>query len=402
MLRRPDLERRAAAAVGPFPGLTIGAVRSAADDLLELMPQRTRRIVVERFGVVSGEPRTLVDIGRAEGVSRERIRQIVDAGFALLRQRFTPTPKSASAAGTSLVELLANLGGVASEGTILAVVGSPGGREQAALRMLLTSLPLFTEARETQRTYAHWVLVRSEEMAENPDARQAAGLTTRDVSLESVLESAERVLEDARSVMPEDRFVAAILENLQAALPPAVLHSFLALSTRIARNPLGDYGLRVWREVVPRSVGDKAYLVLRAKGKPVHFRDVAAEINRLGFDLKRALPETVHNELIRDARFVLVGRGLYALQAWGFTRGKVSDLIVSLLTASGRPLPKAEIVEAVLKERLVKRNTVLMSLQNRSLFQRLPDGTYVLAPPREPVSVPRRGSLPASAPGHTP
>jgi len=395
---RPLREQRAAEALGTFPALTAETVWSAADDLQRTLPDRTRRVVVERFGLASGSPRTLADIGSTEGVSRERIRQIVDAGLALLRRAAPPPPKRAASAAVVAAELLNRLGGAASEGTILAVLCSHEARDRAALRFLLSGFPTFAEARETQRTYAHWVLVRPDLPV--VETTREDHKSPRDLSLEAVIESAERVLATAARVVPEDRFVGLVLADLHETLPLAILYSYLALSKQIARNPLGEFGLRTSREAVPRSVGDKAYLILRRAGKPLHFREVAAEINRVGFDEKRALAETVHNELIRDARFVLVGRGLYALHEWGFTPGKVSDLIVRLLEAAGRPLLKQDLVEAVLKERLVRRNTVLMSLANRSLFKSLPDDTVVLVHAREPVGSSPEVVPAPSDPGH--
>ena len=52
---------------------------------LEHLPDRDRRILDKRFGISSGEPQTLDDVARQEGVTRERIRQIEQKTLARLR-----------------------------------------------------------------------------------------------------------------------------------------------------------------------------------------------------------------------------------------------------------------------------------------------------------------------------
>jgi len=81
---------------------------------------------------------------------------------------------------------------------------------------------------------------------------------------------------------------------------------------------------------------------------------------------------------IKDKRFVLVGRGLYALAEWGYEPGTVSEIIVQVMKKANCPLSKEEIIEKVLAKRLVKENTVLINLQNRKLFEKTGDGAYAL------------------------
>jgi hypothetical protein len=117
-----------------------------------------------------------------------------------------------------------------------------------------------------------------------------------------------------------------------------------------------------------------AYLALKRHGSPMHFGEVAKAISEL-FN-KRAHEATCHNELIKDKRFVLVGRGLYALTEWGYSRGVVKDVIKSIL--AGGPLNKKEIVERVKRERYVKDGTILVNLQDTRLFTRHTDGTFAI------------------------
>lgn len=159
---------------------------------------------------------------------------------------------------------------------------------------------------------------------------------------------------------------------------PDTLESYLSISKLIKQNPYGEFGLVTWPSIKPRGVKDKAYAVLAKSGKPMHFREVAGAISKSGWSPKRAHPQTVHNELIKDPRFVLVGRGLYALTEWGFEPGTVSDVITGVLKIAKKPLSKDDITKRVLAQRFVKPNTVFLNLQNKALFRKTGEG-YALA-----------------------
>ncbi|MBI2048018.1 MAG: hypothetical protein HYT27_02665, partial [Parcubacteria group bacterium] len=81
------------------------------------------------------------------------------------------------------------------------------------------------------------------------------------------------------------------------------------------------------------------------------------------------------NELIKDPRFVLVGRGIYGLSDYGYKPGTAREVVKRILNETG-PMRAKEIITAVQKERFFKPNTVLVNLQNKHYFSRRPDGTY--------------------------
>jgi hypothetical protein len=114
-------------------------------------------------------------------------------------------------------------------------------------------------------------------------------------------------------------------------------------------------------------------MVLSKKGEPMHFSEVSTSIGKL---IGRSVHmQTVHNELIKDNRFVLVGRGLYALKDWGYEPGVVRDVIVNMLKHDG-PMAKENIISIVSEKRFVKPNTILINLENKKYFKKLPDGRY--------------------------
>jgi RNA polymerase sigma factor (sigma-70 family) len=73
------------AAVGPDE-LAVEAVgREALEQVLRALPERERQVLVLRFGLDSGAPRTLEEVGAVLGVSRERARQVEHSALAKLR-----------------------------------------------------------------------------------------------------------------------------------------------------------------------------------------------------------------------------------------------------------------------------------------------------------------------------
>ena len=114
-------------------------------------------------------------------------------------------------------------------------------------------------------------------------------------------------------------------------------------------------------------------LVLKKEKRPLHFNEIASLVSNLR--QKEAHAPTIHNELIKDERFVLVGKGTYTLGEFGVVPGTAKEIIGHFLKKHG-PMKSNDIVKTVLKQRLFKENTILINLQNRKNFKRLGDGRY--------------------------
>jgi RNA polymerase primary sigma factor len=70
----------------PFEWLRDKNLRGEVDGLIALLDRREKRIISERFGLDGGKPKTLEDVGKAFGITRERIRQLQNAALAKLRR----------------------------------------------------------------------------------------------------------------------------------------------------------------------------------------------------------------------------------------------------------------------------------------------------------------------------
>jgi DNA-directed RNA polymerase delta subunit len=171
-----------------------------------------------------------------------------------------------------------------------------------------------------------------------------------------------------------DRFLKQMEELHEVYKSKEMLNKYLSLSKILGKNQMGEWGKRTSPNIKTRGVKDYAYLVVRKANKPMHFREVSREI--FAEFKKKAHVATCHNELIRDPRFVLVGRGIYGLREWGHSGGIVRDVIMEVMNKAGKPLTKNEIIELVKNERVVKENTVLVNLQNPKFFDKTEDGKF--------------------------
>lgn len=332
----------------------------ARDLLKHLDNKRTKEVIVRRFGIGKKQGETLEIIGRDHGISRERVRQIENDGLAVLSRKeilsqFRP-------ALATINRYLKQYGGLRRQDILLEELTSHLPRPyqaQGGLSLLLT-LGEFNFYPENHAFYSFW--------ADNEKAfaraKQALASIINLLKEKKITLSDREMFRLARQVVP--------VKNISAkALVAAV-----DISRQIEQNAYGDYGLVGWSEITPKGVKDKAYTVFRKVEKPLHFRQVAELINQADFgDKRQAHPQTVHNELIKDTRFVLVGRGLYALREWGYQAGTVRDLIVNLVKENGG-LSKEEIISNVMAQRQVRENTILVNLQNRKYFVRNQKGVY--------------------------
>ena len=329
---------------------------------LKALPSpRLREVLERRFGLRGKEPETLEAIGRSFGVTRERVRQIEADSLRYLSR--PEVVEIVSPVSRALEDHFNNHGHVFEESKLVHSVAEPRYANHAYF--LLTIGKPFNRKGEDEQWHDRWYT--------REDALKASETI--------MVRTADELATAAKPVSAAELF--AILKkqakDVLGSVPnPDTLESYLNLSKRIKQNPYGEFGLVSWPTIRPRGVKDKAYAVVAKTGKPLHFREVASGINKAGWSTKKAHPQTVHNELIKDPRFVLVGRGLYALGEWGYEPGTVGDVIISILKSTRRPLGKEEIVKRVLEKRFVKPNTILLNLQNKNLFARTKGG-YSLA-----------------------
>jgi len=325
--------------------------------LLAAAPERAREVLTLRFGLGSSSNReTLESIGERWGITRERVRQIEAAGIESVRG--SKVFKESMVAFDELAEYMNTLGAIVPEDTLLNELASDE-KARNRIRFMLVVGSAFIRERETDDFYARW----------HVDAKTATAVHSALTKLYSRLDDAE-VLSESEII---NRFLDELKEVNEAYRNEEILKRWLSLSKTISRNPLSEWGKAHAPAIRTKGIRDYAYLVIKRKGEPMHFADVAESITSV-FS-KKAHVATTHNELIKDSRFVLVGRGLYALSEWGFKPGVVRDVIRQALSKG--PLTKDEVIAAVKEVRYVKDNTILVNLNDAKYFKRGKDGTYV-------------------------
>src|SRR3989338_6038297 len=332
--------------------------KSVIKEFLSELPDRSRRVLWDRSGLSGkGESRTLDAIGQEYGITRERFRQIENHGLMSVRE---------SRSYEAHAEHLENhkkaihlLGGVVAEHIALDEL-SKSEAERNHLLFLLTVGHQFDARRENADYGSRW----------HTDAALADAVER---SLAGLYESLE-----GNKLVSEEEFVEQFARFLKQEgvknRPADVLSKWLLISKRLGRNPLCEWGRTESPHVRIKNTRDFAYLTLKRHGSPMHFTEVAKGIRELFH--REAHPATTHNELIKDGRFVLVGRGLYALKEWGYAPGVVREVIRNILERDGA-LTREEIIERVKRERYVKDATIVVNLQH-SEFKRQSDGKYAL------------------------
>ncbi len=323
--------------------------------VLEELPQRQKTVIIRRFGLENKERETLEKIGQNLGVTRERIRQIEADGFREVEKK--KEEKDLKKTFFELKQYLQGKGGLKRENIMLADLGKNDFPNYIFL--LLTLGDDFHRFPEDKDFYSFWTIDKN--------------LFQK---VKNISESLVKKFEREKKPLSENNFF-----KLGKNESPQIFLSSVEILKRIEKGLLGRFGLVDWPEIKPHGVKDKAYLTLRKTNKPLHFKDIAylsSELEGEYCQRKTVFPQTVHNELIRDERFVLVGRGIYALKEWGYNSGTVKDIIVDILKKSKKTLTKKQIFNQVLNQRMVKENTILLNLQNKDFFSKDSQGRYIL------------------------
>ena len=336
-------------------------ITEAVDGTLKSIDQgREKEIITRRFGLYDRKE-TLEQIGEMLGITRERVRQLEKAILARMKAIVADDKiDNMSAAERLVVRDLSEHGRVGRVRDIAErLVGKGNEAKYRPLVAFIAELsPKLTVVNEND-FYHHSIGI-----AEHGDEK----------SVKKAIDEVVKTIKDGKEPI--------YIDNLHEKLPnyeqPSHVRG-LASASKLLANLKDTWGLTKWPTVNPKNIRDKIFVILSDNGKPMHFSEIAAAIKGSDFKRKNVTTQAIHNELIKDKRFVLIGRGIYALSAWGYSRGTVSDVIADILREAGEPLHRDEIIKRMLKKRQVKETTVLLNLQSKSQFKRVAKATYALA-----------------------
>ncbi|MDO4979052.1 MAG: sigma factor-like helix-turn-helix DNA-binding protein [Candidatus Saccharibacteria bacterium] len=335
-------------------------ITKAIEGSLKIIEQeREKEIIIRRFGL-NGPKETLEQIGEMLNITRERVRQLEKA--ILIRLRIAAEESQIpelNAAEKILIRNLTEEGRVARVTTLAEKVygHNPSQTETSSISFIGAISAHLTSVEENDR-YA-----------------SALGISDYgdEKGIKAKIDEIVAVIKKKGSPMSLDE----LDEKLDYEHPD---HIRAVASISKLLSHLGDkWGLAKWPTVNPKNIRDKIYVVLQTAQEPMHFTDIAESIKKSDFRRKNVTLQAIHNELIKDSRFVLIGRGIYALDSWGYKKGTVSEIITDVLKEAGEPLTREEIVKRVLKVRKVKETTILLNLQNKNTYEKVDKNLYKLA-----------------------
>jgi hypothetical protein len=333
--------------------------RAASQAILaDLKRDRDRQVIAKRFGFDLAKRQTLEKIGQTFDITRERVRQIEKSTLQKLSASKHAELKAANAA---LVELIEKEGGVAPAADVAQHLGAKAFGDQAYIMFLASLAPDVLVVNEDDNTRAVLALSGKYDAKKVHELLKTITQTVREMGKPVRLQDLHKKLADSNLSAEELASLAKVNKHLA--------------------NLEKHWGLLSWPQVNPKSIRDKAYLVLVGYGKPLHFTEIADKIKNSNFRRRDVTVQAVHNELIKDKRFILIGRGIYALAEWGYTPGTVADIIAEVLKREA-PLHKDEIIKRVLVKRQVRTTTIVLNLQEKNQFVRVAKATYTLKEPQ--------------------
>lgn len=330
---------------------------AVADILGSISQEREREIISRRFGL-EDRKETLEQIGEMLGITRERVRQLEKAILTKLRASVADNKlPSVNSAEKLVVSHLSEMGrGARMQNLTSHILGRDATLlERSAVAFLAELAPGLTVINE------------------NDDFYQSAVISSVGDE-KSVKKQVEEIVKFIKK-HGQPITAEAIHESMDYEHPQNIA-ALASISKKLAELK-GNWGLIKWPTVNPKNIRDKIFVILDDNGKPMHFSEIAKAIKDSDFKRKNVTTQAIHNELIKDSRFVLIGRGIYALDSWGYSRGTVADIITDILKEADQPLHRDEIIKRVLDKRQVKETTILLNLQSKPQFKRVAKATYV-------------------------
>lgn len=344
--------------------ITASQIQSLFLELLGQLSEKESSVIINRIGL-QGQKQTLQEIGDSFGITRERVRQIEDKGIKDMGSRIKDTRLGdiQVLAGRILHE---NHGVMSRDQLISAIIKElnlNASINKAMMEVVLQSDFDMQKSKPRLNTVTYF---------------HEPQITRR--CIESIHKEAVSILKKKKDVMDQTSLYDKITE-IHGGTYPYINHdlidAIMDVFLDVVKGEKTKIALSSWHILNPKTLKDKAIYVFKKKNKPMHFVELANEISGY-FDNSPVKVNTVHNELIRNGEFVLIGRGIYALKAWGYKSGTVQDVIVEVFNRIKEPMTSDQITEEVLKTRQVKSNTIYMNLQNKNVFERVGRNLYQL------------------------
>lgn len=344
--------------------LNNSSIVNAFQDILKALSEKEKNVIERRIWLY-GEKETLQNIwdSFSPNITRERVRQIEDAGIKKIGRVVK---------ATTLVQIQEFAKDILEEhGWLL------------TKEKLINALIKWFELEKNINASILETIVQSD----YDIVKSKPKLWTRTYfylpkiskkSIDSIYKEAISILKKRKDVMEKASLYEMIKINLKNNnLKNTFIDAILEVYEDLVSGEETLIWLEKWKILNPKTLKDKAIYILRKEKIPMHFVSIANKITENMWEKVKV--NTVHNELIRNNEFVLVGRWIYALKDWGIYKpGTVLDVIVDVMKKAWEPMSTEDIIAKVLKVRRVKNTTIYMNLQNKKMIQRVWRNYYEL------------------------
>lgn len=329
--------------------------------ILASLADKEKSVITRRIGL-TGNRETLQEIGDTYGITRERVRQIEDVGIKKIGRIMRTSPlMKVQESGEKILKMH---GGVMTRDRLInAIIADIGATDTLNMNIIDVLLQADFNLQRSKpqlgtNTYFHF-----------PEVSKKL--------IESAHKEAVKVLKKRGDIIETSALYEMIKSNLFPTfgkVDTIMIDSIMDIYIDLVKGEEKFIGLEAWKILNPSTLKDKAIYVLKKKKEPMHFLDIASAITEYFSEPVKV--STIHNELIRNAEFVLIGRGIYVLKEWGYKDGTVLDVVLDIFKKAGAPLSTEEITARVLKIRQVKTTTIYMNLQNKKYIERVGRNLY--------------------------
>jgi hypothetical protein len=357
-------------------------------DLFKCLSKREAEILIRRYGLrqdmISKKKtrQTLQAIGNQYKITRERVRQVENFSIKKIKQsdefhRHYPALKD------FVLNVLARFSGIAEDEFLINLLVKESGFEvksgterdpqEIVLHQVFDFIlsKIINDVVEPVLTVPGFMGAWQEVGAETSTVEEGVNI---------VLE----VIEKNNKPMLRDEVIAhfkktPFYKNSSQKITDEMIVSFLYLSNVLKENVFGEWGKQDWGTISLKTVNDRIYYIMSQHKRPLHFSEITDLINKKDAAIFIAHGATVRNILTAESRYILVGRGIYALKEWGVEPGTVSQLIEKIIKEAGGSVSRKDIIDKILEQRIIKKQTILITLSNKNKFKKLPEGKYALA-----------------------
>ncbi len=340
-------------------------ITSSLNQVLQSVSEKEKVVICSRIGL-NGDKKTLQEIGNnfKPSITRERVRQIEASGIEKIGRVIRSSDLWVFQ--EKAIEILKIHGGVLTKDNLVNALIKENDLDSALNPSVLE------------------IIVQAEKQINKskPKLGYRTYFYLDDINVKMISEiqkESVKALKKKKDVI-EDRLLFSIAyRNLQqkyANLDFILVNSLWDIFEDIVKWEGNLVWLTKWKILNPKTLKDKAIYVMKKEKIPMHFIGISNKITEyLGEKVKVS---TIHNELIRNNDFVLIGRWIYALKEWWFKSGTVLDVIIDIMKESSEAMKTEDIITNVLKVRNVKNATIYMNLQNKKYIERVWRNYYQL------------------------